>query len=263
MEHLLNLSVAEWSYVFLFIIAVIAGIIDAIAGGGGLITIPSLLLFGFPPMIALGTNKFQAVIGELTTSIMFITSKQLVTKGILLGILFTSIGALIGAFAVSLIDKSALQILLPIMMGGITIYSITSKKLKSTTSSKPKLSTIQFMILGGLIIGFYNGFFGPGTGSFWMVAFVVLLGYTLKQATMATKPLNLIGNLASLILFISIGEIDYTMGLVMGGGQIIGSIIGSKCVLSFGSRLVRPIFISVCMIMTIKLVYENISLGLL
>jgi uncharacterized membrane protein YfcA len=96
-----------------------------------------------------------------------------------------------------------------------------------------------------------------------MVAFVVLLGYTLKQATMATKPLNLIGNLASLILFISIGEIDYTMGLVMGGGQIIGSIIGSKCVLSFGSRLVRPIFISVCMIMTIKLVYENISLGLL
>ena len=257
MEYLSNLSAADWSYVLLFTVAVIAGIIDAIAGGGGLITIPSLLLFGFPPMLALGTNKFQAVIGELTASIMFISSKQLITKGIILGIFFTSIGALIGAFSVSLIDKGSLEILLPIMMGGITLYSITSKKLKSTASSKSKLSITQFMIFGGLIIGFYNGFFGPGTGSFWMVAFVALLGYTIKQATMVTKPLNLIGNFASLILFITIGQVDYTMGLVMGAGQIIGSVIGSKCVLTFGSRLVRPVFISVCMIMSAKLVYEN------
>lgn len=260
MDYLLNLSAQEWSYLILFFIAVVAGIIDAIAGGGGLVTIPSLLLFGFSPMLALGTNKFQAVIGELTASIMFISSKQLVMKGLLLGICATAIGALLGAYAVSLIDKRSLEILLPIMMAAITIYSITSKKLKADSGAKPKLSTTHFMIFAGLMIGFYNGFFGPGTGSLWMVAFVVLLGYTIKQATIATKPLNLIGNLASLVLFILIGQVDYTMGLIMGVGQIIGSIIGSRCVLSFGSRLVRPTFISVCMLMTIKLVYEKTNL---
>lgn len=262
MEHLLTLHSADWVYSFLFTIAVVAGIVDAIAGGGGLITIPSLLLLGLPPMVALGTNKLQAVIGELTTSLVFIFSKQLPTKGIILGILFTSIGAIAGSIAVSLVDKESLQVLLPFMMAGITIYSITSSKLKSTDASEAKLSISSFMVLNGLLIGFYNGFFGPGTGSFWMLAFVILLGYTIKQATMATKPLNLVGNMASLILFIALGHVDYTMGLIMGAGQIVGSVIGSKFVIAYGSKLVRPVFISVSMAMTAKLIYENLPIEL-
>ena len=262
MEHLLTLHSADWVYSFLFTIAVVAGIVDAIAGGGGLITIPSLLLLGLPPMVALGTNKLQAVIGELTTSLVFIFSKQLPTKGIVLGILFTSIGAIAGSLAVSLVDKESLQVLLPFMMAGITIYSITSSKLKSTDASEAKLSISSFMVLNGLLIGFYNGFFGPGTGSFWMLAFVILLGYTIKQATMATKPLNLVGNMASLILFIGLGYVDYTMGLIMGAGQIVGSVIGSKFVIAYGTKLVRPVFISVSMAMTAKLIYENLPIEL-
>ncbi|MGF1763250.1 TSUP family transporter [Aliivibrio kagoshimensis] len=262
MEHLLNLNSSDSVYLLLFTIAVLAGVVDAIAGGGGLITIPSLLLLGLPPMVALGTNRLQAVIGELTTSLMFIFSKQLPTKGIVTGIFFTSIGALIGSFAVSIIDKESLEILLPIMMVAITVYSITSNKLKSTTTSIAKLSTPRFMVLAGLIIGFYNGFFGPGTGSIWMLAFVILLGYTIKQATMATKPLNLVGNIASLILFIVLGHVDYTLGLIMGAGQIIGSIIGSKFVITYGTRLVRPVFISVTMMMTAKLIYEHLPVEL-
>ncbi|MHA2939218.1 TSUP family transporter [Vibrio sp. RC27] len=258
MESILNVAHAEWVYLFLFLIALIAGVVDAIAGGGGLITVPGLMLVGVPPMQALGTNRLQAVIGELTTSLMFIKSQQILLKGMLIGIVFTSIGALVGSFVVSLIDKESLEILLPILMGAITIYSIMSKKLKATNRSEAKLSTSRFMMFGGLLIGFYNGFFGPGTGSIWMVAFVILLGYTIKQATMATKPLNLVGNIVSLILFIMLGHVDYTMGFIMGVGQIIGSIVGSKCVISYGGRLVRPIFIGVTITMTAKLIYENL-----
>ena len=259
METILNGSFGESITIVLFLVAIVAGFVDAIAGGGGLITIPGLLLAGYPPMIALGTNRLQAVIGELTTSIVFILSKQLPTKGILLGIVCTSVGAFLGSISVSLIDNESLQALLPFMMVAITIYSITSSKLKSAQASKPLLSTTHFMIYSGLLIGFYNGFFGPGTGSLWMVAFVTLLGYTVKQATMATKPVNLIGNVISLILFIILGQVDYSIGLLMGAGQIVGSIIGGKFVIVFGTKLVRPVFICVTLVMTAKLIHENVA----
>lgn len=258
MENIFILTSGDWIYALLFAVSVIAGIVDAIAGGGGLITVPSLLLAGLPPMAVLGTNRLQAVIGELTTSLMYIFSRQLPTKGLLLGLFYTAIGAITGAQAVNLIDKESLEILLPILMAGITVYSILSKKLKATEAASAKLSTAHFMMLCGLLIGFYNGFFGPGTGSIWMLAFVALFGYTIKQATMATKPLNLIGNVFSLILFILLGQVDYQLGLLMGIGQIIGSVIGSKFVISYGARLVRPVFIAVTIIMTTKLIYENI-----
>ncbi len=258
MESVFVVNSGDWVYTFLFAISVIAGIVDAIAGGGGLITVPSLLLAGLPPMAVLGTNRLQAVIGELTTSIMYVFSRQLPTQGLILGLVFTAIGAITGAQAVSLIDKESLEILLPVLMAGITVYSILSKKLKATETTSTKLSTTHFMMLCGLLIGFYNGFFGPGTGSIWMLAFVALLGYTIKQATMATKPLNLIGNVFALILFILLGQVDYQLGFLMGIGQIIGSVIGSKFVISYGTRLVRPVFIAVTIVMTTKLIYENI-----
>ncbi|MCE0496215.1 TSUP family transporter [Vibrio salinus] len=261
MESAVILHITDWVYVFLFGIAIIAGIVDAIAGGGGLITVPALLLTGLPPMSVLGTNRLQAVIGELTTSFMYISSRQLPVKGIISGLICTSTGAVCGALAVSLIDKEALETLLPVLMVAITLYSVLSGKLKATEASEPKISTTHFMMLCGLLIGFYNGFFGPGTGSFWMLAFVTLLGYTIKQATMATKPLNLTGNFISLILFVFLGQVDYQLGLIMGIGQIIGSVIGSRFVLSYGTRLVRPVFITVTLIMTTKLIYEHVPVG--
>ncbi|RQW62655.1 TSUP family transporter [Vibrio viridaestus] len=247
-----------WIVLFLLVIAIFAGVVDAIAGGGGLITVPSLMLVGLPPMTVLGTNRLQAVIGELTTSLVYLKSKELPIKGLFIGVIATSVGAILGAYAVSILDKTMLEQLLPFLMVAVTLYSILSKRLKSDQASHPKLQPHSFMITFGLVIGFYNGFFGPGTGSLWMLSFIALLGYTLKQATMATKPLNLIGNVVSLVLFIMLGHVDYQLGLMMAIGQIIGSIIGSKCVLSYGTRMVRPVFISVTIIMTTKLLYENL-----
>ncbi|MBW3696128.1 hypothetical protein EK599_10495 [Vibrio sp. T187] len=259
MESLFGSALGSELLIMLFCISIIAGAVDAIAGGGGLITVPSLMLSGMSPMTVLGTNRLQAVIGELTTSITFFLTKQMNTQGLLIGLAFTAIGASVGAFSVNLLDKEVLEVLLPILMVAITVYSIFSKRLKSTSASEATLSVKQFMIFGGLSIGFYNGFFGPGTGSIWMVAFVALLGYTAKQATIMTKPLNLMGNIASLLLFMSVGHVNYAVGLIMGLGQIIGSLVGSKMVISKGDTLVRPIFISVTVVMTGKLLYEQIG----
>ncbi len=260
MEAVSNLPLFDWIYVFLFFIAIIAGVVDAIAGGGGLITVPSLMLVGLPPMTALGTNRLQAVIGELTTSVMFLSSKACPKQGLWLGLIFTSMGAVLGTVAVGLIDKALLEILLPVLMVTIACYSLFSQRLKDEYQAKALLSNGRFMIVCGLLIGFYNGFFGPGTGSFWMLAFVTLLGYTIKQATMTTKPLNLVGNVVSLVVFVWLSQVDYQIGLIMGAGQIIGSVIGSKCVFSLGNKLVRPVFISVTLIMTTKIIYENVTL---
>lgn len=241
----------------LFAAAFLAGVVDAIAGGGGLITVPSLLLAGVPPLTALGTNRLQAVIGELTAFLTYLWHQQMNLNGLLSGMIATAVGALAGSYAVSLFPAEALRILLPVLMVVITIYSVVSKRFKSNEAAEPKISVQWFMISMGLFIGFYNGFFGPGTGTIWMIAFAILLGYTAKQASIATKPLNLMGNLVSLFFFIMISSVNYKIGLLMGLGQILGSVLGSKIVIRNGDKVVRPVFITVTLLMTIKLIYET------
>lgn len=247
--------------VLLFFAAMIAGIVDAIAGGGGLITIPSLLLLGIPPVTALGTNRLQALIGELTACMTFVFYKSLPLKGLLLGLVMTAIGALLGTYSISLFSKESLEILLPIMMVIITFYAIFSKSLQRDGDIHPSISHSRFMVICGLSVGFYNGFFGPATGSIWILCFVILLGFSIKNASIATKPLNFMGNLVSFMFFVSLGAVDYTLGLVMGAGQIVGAAIGGRLVVFKGERIVRPIFIVVTLGMTIKLLYEYLLRG--
>ncbi|MDW6001835.1 TSUP family transporter [Vibrio mangrovi] len=256
-ELLWNLS--DHLYLWLFVVAMVAGVIDSIAGGGGLLTVPALLLGGMSPVMALGTNRFQAVIGETTAFLTFWRYRQIQMTGLMLGVTFTAGGAVLGSYTVRWIDKSLLEMLIPVLMVAISIYSVFSGRLKQSVVSEPRISRYSFMLLCGVVIGFYNGFFGPGTGSIWIIAFITLLGLTIKQASVMTKPLNLTGNAVSLCLFISFGYVDYMAGIVMGFGQVFGAIIGSKIVISNGDRIVRPVFISVTLLMTCKLVYEQVS----
>lgn len=257
MVELLSANIESNVALMLFGVAIIAGFIDAIAGGGGLLTVPSLLLAGVPPITALGTNRLQSVIGELTATWVYIRSGQMPTQGLFKGLCYTTVGALAGSFCVSTIDNEHLKTLLPILMLGVTCYSIFSKKLKSTITADAVLSNHVFMLCAGLSIGFYNGFFGPGTGAFWMIAFVAFLGYNLTQATMVTKPVNLVGNLVSLGFFAYISAVDVGLGLMMGAGQVIGANVGSRTVLKTGHKLIRPIFITVTLIMTVKFFVEG------
>lgn len=238
-------------------VALLAGIIDTLAGGGGLLTLPALLIAGVPPHMALGTNRFQASIGELTAAHHFYQKGAFEIEHMALGILFTAMGALTGAALVNALANELLEKLLPVLMVLITLYSISSKSLKRHHAVHGLMTSSVFMLSMGLAIGFYNGFFGPGTGSFWILAFVILLGSTLQQGSIHAKPLNLIGNLVSVGLFAWLGEINWLLGLLMGTGQITGAMIGSHLVLNKGAKLIRPVFIIVTISMAVSLIWRQ------
>ena len=257
----LLISLTESIFFWLFLAAMVAGVVDAIAGGGGLITVPSMLLAGIPPLTVLGTNRMQSAIGELTACVNFFIKKQLNIEGILIGIIATTIGTILGSYSISLFSNELLKIMLPILMIGITVYTVLSKRIRDNISVKTNISISPFMVISGLLIGFYNGFFGPGVGSIWMLAFVIFLGKTIKMASIAAKPLNLIGNIISLIFFMILGTVNYKVGLIMGAGQVIGASIGSHLIIKKGDQLVRPVFITVTVIMSLKLIYEGVQDG--
>ena len=252
-----SLTVDPVILLVLFGVAMVAGIIDTLAGGGGLITVPALLIAGVPPHMALGTNRLQACIGEFTAVARFTQKGVFEIQYLPRGILFTAIGAAIGTVLVSWLPKELLEKLLPVLMVVITLYSFYSKSFLRKHSVEGLIKAPLFMILMGLLIGFYNGFFGPGTGSIWMIAFVILLGTTIQQASISAKPLNLAGNLVSLMVFVWLAQVDWILGILMGTGQIVGAMIGSYLVLEKGSQLIRPVFITVALIMTVVLIMKN------
>ncbi|WP_241613882.1 TSUP family transporter [Rosenbergiella epipactidis] len=243
--------------IIMFAVAILAGFIDAIAGGGGLIAMPAFLLAGISPVLALGTNRLQATIGELTSLIVYKKNGLLENTGLLRGAFWSAIGAIIGSIIATKMSKEFLQLLLPILMLLILIYTVFSKKIRSNTPQHKVLSTSVFMCVMGLILGFYNGFFGPGTGSLWVIAFISLMGCTIKQASIFSKPLNFTSNLVSLIYFIFVGKVIFLLGFVMAAGQIIGASFGSKMVISNGDKIIRPLFITVVTIMTVKLIWQT------
>lgn len=240
----------------MFLVALVAGAIDAVAGGGGLIVMPAFLLAGVPPITALGTNRLQASIGELTSIVVYYRNGLLINMCFVRGAIFTGVGAIIGSIAASLMTTDALNLLLPVLMGCILIYTIFSKKIRDNIVHRQVLSVSLFMSFMGIVLGFYNGFFGPGTGSLWLIAFVTLLGSTLREASIYSKPLNFVSNLISLIFFIAVGEVSFALGGVMAMGQVIGATFGSRLVISNGERIVRPLFICVVSMLTAKLILQ-------
>lgn len=239
----------------LFAIAAVAGFIDALAGGGGLITIPALLATGMPPALALGTNKLQACGGCLSASLYFIRQRAVRLPEVWGILLFIFIGATIGTILIQLIDASLLKNILPFLIVTIGLYFLFTPKLGEDDRQK-RISYWGFALTAGISIGFYDGFFGPGTGSFFSLACILLLGFNLSKATAHAKVFNLTSNIASLIFFMLGGQILWTVGLVMLVGQIIGASIGARMVLSKGKILIRPMVVVMSFIMSAKMLYD-------
>ena len=237
-------------YALLLVAAFVSGTVDTIAGGGGLITVPALLLAGLPPAAALGTNKLQACFGSGTAAYRFIRLGQLRWQHIRFGILMTFIGASLGTIAILLLHPTFLSKIIPILLAGALIYSLLSKKM-CDEASPAKWPTSQFFIMMGIGLGFYDGFFGPGTGSFWTIALVALLGMPLQRAVMHTKVYNFTSNLFSLLWFMLGGHLVYTIGLLMAVGQWLGAYLGTHIVYHKGAQWIRPIFITMVTIMLI------------
>ncbi|OCF99609.1 hypothetical protein A9G08_05895 [Gilliamella sp. wkB195] len=240
----------------LFFIAMLAGFIDSIAGGGGLLTVPALLAVGLPPASALATNKLQSTGGSFSASLYFIRERMVDLKQQKFAITCAFIGSALGTLSVMHIQADFLKLLLPILTISVGLYFLLSPTI-GENDRKSRLTIIQFALLPALAIGFYDGFFGPGAGSFYALAYITLAGFNLTKATVHTKVLNFTSNLAGLIFFIVGGEVVWSIGLVMLVGQFIGARLGAKMVIAKGRKLIRPMLITVSTIMSIKLIYEN------
>jgi len=236
--------------------AFFAGLIDAVAGGGGLITVPVLMGIGLPPQVALGTNKLQASFGSGSAMLHFVRSGTVKLSECISGILWTAAGATVGVLAVQRLDASFLKQLVPWLLIAIAIYTLVTPRL-GTEDIRARLSTKVFYPVFGLAIGFYDGFFGPGTGSFWAMAFVLLLGCSLVRATAHTKVMNFTSNIVSLLIFMSAGQVHFLEGFLMGGAQFVGARIGANLVTLKGAKFIRPVFITVVLLITAKLLYQN------
>ncbi len=233
-----------------------AGFIDAIAGGGGIITIPVLLASGLPPHIALATNKLQGTFGSGMASINFIRKGFISWNEVLLGVFYTFVGAAIGTYAVLLIDASLLAKAIPVMLLSIFLYTLFSPKFGESDRAS-KMGNHLFFLVFGVGLGFYDGFFGPGTGTFWTIALVALLGLNLKKATAQTKVMNFTSNIVSLAVFLWSGNVIFTIGLLMGFGQLVGAYIGSNMVIKKEVKFIRAFFLTMVALTLLKLAYSS------
>jgi uncharacterized protein len=248
--------VQSWQWPLLFITGLGAGFVDSIAGGGGLITLPVLLGCGLDPRTALGTNKLQASFGSASSAGHYALAKAVALRECVRGFVLTLVGAALGALTVEHADPAFLRKAIPVLLLVVAVYVLLKPRLGAQESAA-RLSRAWFEILFGLGLGFYDGFFGPGTGTFWAMACVLFQGYNLTRATAYSKVMNFASNLSSLALFLAAGSTHFGIGITMGLGQLLGARIGSRMVIRRGTRFIRPVFLSVVLLLTLKLLYSG------
>jgi uncharacterized membrane protein YfcA len=242
----------------LALIALVAGFVDAIAGGGGMLTLPALLWAGLPPATALGTNKLQGTFGTASATAHFWRRGALDLRPLLPAAAASFAGAALGALAVAHADPDALRWLLPALLLGFAAYFLHSPRVGDLPAQR-RIGPATFAATAGAGIGFYDGFFGPGTGSFFALAFVALLGFDLARATAGTKLLNFSSNLAALLVFAAGGHVAWTTGLVMAVGQWAGAWLGAHMALRHGARLIRPLLVAVSVLLSLKLLVDQLG----
>jgi uncharacterized membrane protein YfcA len=246
----------SWQLLALFATGLAAGFVDSIAGGGGLLTLPVLLSLGLEPKHALGTNKLQATCGSGSAAWHYARAGAVSWKDCLRGFFITFVGAALGTAAVQSISTEILKRMLPPLLLAIGIYMLVKPEL-GATDHPPRMPRARFDLIFGLGLGFYDGFLGPGTGTFWTMAFVLALGFNLTRATAYTKVMNLASNLSSLLFFLIAGKIYFLAGAAMGAGQMLGARLGAGLVIKRGTKLIRPIFISMVLLLILKLIYSS------
>ena len=244
------------TYLLLALAGLAAGFVDAIAGGGGLLTVPALLWAGLPPQMALGTNKLQSSFGTALAAVNYARAGLLRWRELRLGIVITALAAVAGSLVVARLDAGFLRRVIPgllIVIAGVFFF----RPELGVKRRAPRMTSAAFAWSCDLALGFYDGFFGPGAGSFWMVACVLLLGFELDAATGHTKAMNLASNLGALAVFLAMRQVRFDVGAVMIVGQLLGAKLGSGLVIRRGARLVRPVFLAVVLLLAARLLWPR------
>ena len=245
--------IESWLYPALTATALLSGFIDAIAGGGGLIMVPALLFAGVPSLNTLGTNKLQSMFGTAMAFRNF-ARKGLVDwrahKGTVAAVFG---GATVGVLLVQAVDAKALRLIIPLLLLAMAAYTILSPRMHDEDALERISERSYVPVAAG--IGFYDGFFGPGTGSFFATTLVALRGVGLTRATAQTKLFNLTSNLASVAFFALGGKIWWTLGLCMAVGSMTGGWLGSHTAMKFGARLIRPLLVLLSVALTARVLW--------
>jgi uncharacterized membrane protein YfcA len=237
--------------------AVLAGCLDAIAGGGGLITVPALMLAGLDPASAVATNKLQGTFSTGSSALAFARAGR-IDLSMWPFALSAALGGMAGAMLLRLVPSSFLGAVMPALLLAIALYFGLSRT-PGDADRKQRISAPAFALGPVLAIGIYDGLFGPGAGSFYLFGLVALLGFGLTRATAGTKLLNLASNASSLALYLASGLVDWRAGAVMAAGAFAGAQIGSRLALAHGARLIRPLVVLVCCAMAIRLALDPAS----
>ena len=248
--ELINYSIEM--LVFLFAIGGLAGFLNTLGGCGGLLTIPALLMSGISPIFALGTHKLQTTVGVGSATLLLLKKKKFDWREIRPIVITAFLGALVGAFIVQYIDTDTLSVIVPIVLVITGVYFLVAPKLRKFKTSR----VLSYRDVVVPAIGFYDGMFGPGTGSFFVMATTVYKRIGLITASIIAKPLNFSTNIASVIVFISYGHIVWELALLMMVSQIIGSILGAHYLIKANPAVIRVLIVVVSFAMMIKYFYD-------
>jgi uncharacterized membrane protein YfcA len=250
--HITPMSLPPFSselLLFLFLAAIVAGFLDTLAGGGGLITLPALILSGIPPLAALGTNKLQGSMGTLTATLVMLRKGRVHWDDVKFLMLSAFIGSLAGTIVVQFINTKLLTLVIPAVLLCTALYFIAAPQPGDKGPLKPRMSNSLYAKTVVPLIGWYDGMFGPGTGSFFALAGVTLRGCHLIDATAVAKTLNFSTNFASLLVFLIAGKVAWIVGIVMICGQFAGAYLGSLCLLRINPKFLRLVIVCMCLAM--------------
>ena len=243
-----------WLYPILTLVAVLTGFIDSIAGGGGLIMMPALLFAGVPPINALATNKLQSMFGTATACFNYARKGLVDWRSNWLSILLIFLAAGTGVIVVQLVSSKALALVIPLLLLAVAVYVLISPRM-SDEDAHQRIGARGYSPIGA-VIGFYDGFFGPGTGSFFTTSLVALRGLGLTRATALTKLFNLTSNVAAVLLFAIGGKMFWLLGFSMAAGAMLGGWIGSHTAMRFGAKVIRPLLVILSLGLTARLLWS-------
>jgi uncharacterized protein len=251
-----ELSADPTTLVILAAVAFVAGFIDAIAGGGGLLTTPALMTAGLPPHLVLGTNKLSSTFGSAMASYTFFRRKLFHPKEWVRAVIGTAVGAVTGAIVAHYLPAEWINQMLPVIVFACGLYLLFGGTPKAPLDSDAPIKK-KWQLPQGLGLGFYDGVAGPGTGAFWTVSTLLIYPLDLVKASGVARSMNFVSNAAALSIFIFSGQVDWLIGLSMGSSLMVGSFFGARTAIKGGAKFIRPVFITVVLGLTVRLAWQH------
>jgi uncharacterized membrane protein YfcA len=251
-------EIATHIALLLILAAFLAGFVDSIAGGGGLISVPALLLAGASPIEALATNKLQGTFGAATAAATYARAGHVRLRAQLGMAVISAIGGALGALMAHLSPVAVLRLVMPVVLVGVALFFALKPGLTDADRVE-RMRPGVFAVTAVPLIAAYDGFFGPGTGSFFMLAFVMLAGFGVLKATAHTKLLNFASNVGSLAVFIPSGAMWWAVGLCMAAAQVAGAALGARLAMRVGSRLIKPLLVVTSSAMAGRLLWQALA----